>query len=341
MLQYLSSPFISSDDRPPGVDDDLIAAATDRVVQGTDKRLMGFSNYRKLLRDPVEKADVHVINMIDGLPEPVEISHRTYSSDPRLHAYFASIDHLKEKIGTSHSVVPCMKQARCDETGRVYGLLTVQWQEATRLGTVLQDDRILREFQQISVNFLNHNFLGPSDLLDEALLNAKKRAFDFMIAIAMERIIAERTSRAELEVQQRLLKRKLTAMKAGNWGLEEMLRPEKSGVKDLRSMEMEIGYVEEELNKLGASHEVLGRNLQIINDTLGHPEALLSTRFIEMNLDSMNIKADSSIAARTNRIELTEVSSSIGVSRIILPGWVHVQELPSGSESISTAMRYL
>ena len=341
MLQFLCSLFSSSDDRPPGIDDDLIAAAIERVVAGTDKRLKAFGNYRRQLRDPVEKAIVHVINMIDTLPEPVEISCRTFGIDPRLHAFFASVDDLQEKVGAANSVDAYIKQARCDGMSRVYGLLSVQWQEVTRLGTVLQDDRLVREVRQVCVNFLNHNFLGPSVLLDEALMNAKKSAFDFMIGITLERIIAERTRRSELELQQRLLKRKLMAMKAGNWGLEEMLRPEMSGVKDLGSLEAEIETVEAELYKLGASYEVLDRNLQIIKDTLGHPEELLSTRQIEMELDSMNIRAETSTAANIHRLELTEAYSSIGASRIILPGWFPVEERHAGRENIAAAMHYL
>ena len=95
MLHFLSSLFAPSAERPAGVDDELIRAATDRVIEGTDKRLQGLGSYRRQLRDAVEKAVVHVIGLIDTLPEPVEISRRTFGSDPRLHAFFASFDHMQ------------------------------------------------------------------------------------------------------------------------------------------------------------------------------------------------------------------------------------------------------
>ena len=341
MFYFLSSLFSPSAALPPGLDNELIEAATDRVVMGTDKRLNGLGSYRRQLREPVEKAVFHVINMIDALPEAVEISRRSFSSDPRLRAFFASFNHMQEKVGATKTVEDYLKQAPVGDHSRIYGLLSMQWMEKSRLGTVLQDDRIQREVQQVSVNFLNHNFLGPSISLEEVVLNVKKRAFDFMIEIALERIIAARTRYAELEQQQLLLKRKLKAMKSGNWGLEELLRPEMSGAKDFNSLEAEIQSVEKELAKMGASHEVLDRNMQIIKDTLDCPEELLATRTIKLELDSMNIRADTSTSAKVHELELIEAYSGIGASRILLPGWFPVDELPAGRESIADAMRYL
>jgi hypothetical protein len=248
---------------------------------------------------------------------------------------------MQEKVGAAKTVEAYLEQAPVAGQGRIYGVLSMQWVEKNRLGTVLQDDRIQREVQQVAVNFFNHNFLGPSVSLDEAVANVKKRAFDFMIEITLERIIAERTRRAQLEQQQALLKRKLSVMKAGNWGLEEMLRPEASGAKDLDSLEAEIASVDNELEKLGASHAVLDRNLKIISDTLDRPQELLAMRTVRLELDSMNIRADTSTSAKVHELELSEAYSGIGATRILLPGWFPVDELPAGRESISDAMRYL
>ncbi len=341
MFQFLSSLFATGNERPSGVDNHLIDAATDRVIEGTDKRLQALVGYRRQLHGPVEQAVTHVINIVEALPEPVEISHHTFSTDPRLKAFFASIEHMQEKIGSAKTVETYLKQTPVAANGRLYGLLSMQREEKNRLGMVLQDDRIQRDVQQVVVNFSNHNFLGPAASPDEATLNVKKRAFDFMVEIALERIIAERTRYAELEQQRRLLKRKLKAMKAGNWGLEEMLRPETAGVADYSWLETEINDVERELVEMGAPHEVLDKNLNIIKDTLSSPEKLLALRKVELELDSMNIKADSSTAAKVHKLDLIEAYSGIGATRVLLPGWFPSSELPSGRESIADAMRYL
>ena len=341
MFQFLSSLFSPSALSSSGVDNDLIEAATDRVIEGTDSRLKALGGYRRQLREPVEKAAEYVIDLVSSLPEPVEISRRTFGSDPRLHAFFASVDHMQEKVGAAQTVDAYLKRTAIGDNSRLYGLLSMQREEKNRLGTVLQDDRIQRDVQQTAVNFLNHNFVGPSVSHEEAVLNMKNSAFDFMINIALERIIAERTRYAELEKQQLLLKQKLKTMRAGNWGLEGMLRPEMSGAKDYSSLEVQIDAVERELAQMGARHEMLDKNLQIIKDTLCNPEELLALRNIELELDSMNIKADASTAAKVHKLELIEAYSSIGAARILLPGWYPLNELPPGRASIADAMRYL
>lgn len=341
MFHFLSTLFPSSAKQTRVESDDLIEAAIDRVIEGTDRRLQAVGGYRRQLRPPVEKAVRHVIELVDALAEPVEISRNTFSSDPRLRAFFASYKHMQEKVGLAKTMEACLKLASLDDNKKIYGLLSMQREEKKRLGTVLQDNHIQREVQQVVVNFTNHNFLGPSFSLDETILNVKKRAFDFMIEVSLERIIAERTRYAQLEQQRHLLKRKLKAMRTGNWGLEEMLRPETSGIKDFNALEAEIESVENELSMMSPRHEILDRNLQIIADTLGRPEDLLALRSIQLELDSMNIKADASTSAKTNELALTEVYSGIGAARILLSCWYPVDELPDDRKSIADAMRYL
>lgn len=341
MFQFLSSLFEPSANRPSGVDDELIEAAIDRVIEGTDTRLKVLGGSRGQLREPVETAVAHVIDLIGALPDHVEISSRTYGSDPRLRAFFASVDHMKEKVGAAESVSAYLKQTAVGGNTRLYGLLSMQWQERNRLGTVLQDDSIQRDVQQTAVNFLNHNFVGPSVNGEEAVWNMKARAFDFMIEIALERVTAAQTRYADLEKQQLLLKQKLKTMRAGNWGLEEVLHPESSGEKDFSALEVQIEAIERELAQMGARHEVLEKNLQIIKDTLASAQELLALRVFELELDSMNITADTSTAARTHKLELIEIYSSIGASRILLPGWFPLEDLPADRAPIADAMRYL
>ena len=110
-------------------------------------------------------------------------------------------------------------------------MLTMEWGESKRLGTVLQNGLIQRDVLQDAFNFSNHLYLAPSISLEETITNIKRRVFDFFVTKALEKIIAERSMRTELELQQKLLKRKLAAMKAGNWGLD-LLHPDGPGRND-------------------------------------------------------------------------------------------------------------
>jgi hypothetical protein len=332
MLRFMSSLFSSSEKRDSDIDDALISAATDRIVEGTDKRLLGIGSYRKQLRTPVEIAVAHVIHLINQLPEPVELSRSTYGTDPRLHAFFASANHLQEIVGGAQSVRDAIKHAKYESTGRIYGVLTMEWGEIKRLGTVLHNDMIQRDVLQDSVNFFNHLYVEPSISLDEAIINIKRRVFDSFIARALEKIIAERSLRTELELQKKLLKRKLAAMKAGNWGLEEVFSGEKQTHSSQASLDAEIVAVESDLNKLGASHQVLDRNMQIIKDTLMNAQDLLEIHNISMTLDDLNIKAVESSSPKVHSLDLIEFYDDRGEKRIALPGWYPVNQLPEKSD---------
>jgi len=334
VLRFLSSLFTSSVKRTSDIDETLISAATDRVVEGTDKRLLAIGSYRKQLRDPVETALAHVIHLINQLPEPVEISRSSYSTDPRLRAFFASSAHLQEKVGGAQNVRDYIRHAKYESSSRIYGVLTMEWEESKRMGTVLQNDMIQREVLQVAFNFFNHLYLEPSVSLEEAHMNIKRRVFDSLVARALEKIIAERSMRAELEQQQSLLKRKLAAMKAGNWGLEEVFSQEEQLNTDQASLNAEIEVIESELTKLGASHKVLERNMQIIKDTLSNSAELLDMHNISFSLDSMNIKAGESSSAKVNTLDLIEFYDNTAQKRIALPGWYPANELPSRSDYV-------
>lgn len=342
MLRFLSTLFSSSDDLPSGINDAMIDLAIDRLVEGTDKRLLGLGNYRKQLREPVKIAAAHIIELVDSLPQPVEVSQKTFSSDPRVHAFFISISHLQDKIGNARTIREYMKQAKQHDSDRVYGLLVVEREEVNRMGTVMQDDVIQREVMQTAVNFTNHRYIGPSDSWEETSRSVKKRIFDYMVQMALEKIIEERSTRAVLKQQQILLKRKLTTMQAGNWGLEEMLSKDEHAPSDISSLMAEIENIEAEISKLGASHEQLKRNMQIIKDTMADPVRHIDTRDISMRLSSMNIKADESLSdsATIYTLNLLEIFSAKGEKRILLPCWYPVDELAPEKDFVSDASQY-
>ena len=134
MLKFISSLFSSEGERVGGLDKQIIDAAIERTVEGTDRRLRGFGDYKKRLRASVETAANHVVDFVDSLPEPVEISPRAYSSDARLRAFFASADRMREVFGGFTAVDDYLDNKRGLKPDRVYGLLMMQWQETRVLG---------------------------------------------------------------------------------------------------------------------------------------------------------------------------------------------------------------
>ena len=344
MLHFISSLFSSADQAAGKPDKDLIAKATDRVVDATDSRLRGFGNYRKRLCPAVEHAVIHIQSIVGILPEAIELSSNTYKHDPRLRAFFVSASHMQEVIGDFTAVKDYVRKLQAPLPDEIFGTLSMDYSEKNVLGMELGGDIVRRDVQQVQVNFSDHRYLGPSDSEGQSRHELEKRGFDFLIEKVLERIVTVRSTRSELEQQHRLLQRKLDAMRAGNWGLEPMLAEagQVNSNPDYASLEKEINEVDAELLRLGSRPADLENNIEHINNILGRASDLLSIHEIHMYLDPMMIKkSESSSDERTSHLQLTEASAKSGERRIILLGRFPTQEFPKQPDFLSEARRYL
>lgn len=341
MLSFLSSLFTGasrSDDDP---DESLVEAAIERVVDATDPRLRAFPNYRKRLYPGAQKSVVHVLGLINGLPEPVEISRRSFSSDPRLRAFFASPTRMQEAIGSAPTLVEFLENHKGPYPEFIFGLLAPHMKERQTLGMELKGDQVRRDVLQDVVDFSDHRFLGASASADDARNELKKRAFDFLAELALKRMLSVKEKRTELESQKRLLQRKLDAMQKGNWGLEPMLSNDGDEHPDYRSLGQQVEAVEAELMTLPCSQASLDNRFDCINAILGEPAKWLSIRRVDLHLDAMSVKLKDTDGATSKPLELNEFYSSSGDSRVALFGYFPRTELPPKKDFFKEASRYL
>jgi hypothetical protein len=342
MLQFLSALFAGSQPQSKGLDEALLKAAIERVVDGTDRRLRGLGNYHKRLRAAVETAVVHIIGLVDSLPEASEISCRAYGTDPRLRAFFASAEDLREKVGGSKAVVDFFRTHGAEPPEEIFGLLSMEWEQRNVLGMDLHGDVVQRDVAQVVVNFFHHRYLAPAATEAENRWQAKLRGFDYLIQRALEAIVATRSKRSELEQERGLLQRKLAAMKRGNWGLEGMLAEAEHETPDLAALEGEIEAVESELGKLGARPEELEQNFQHIIDIFGNASQSLDLRKTRLSLSNMSVMTAGASTPGASQLELDELfSSAAGGSRILLPGRIPRADLPPQPDFLKEAQRYL
>lgn len=341
MLHFLSSLFKPSTGESGTLDRGLIEAATERAIDGTDPRLRALGNYRKRLRDPVARAARHVIDLVDGQAAPVEISRRSYGIDPRLRAFFVSTDHLQEVLGGIRTVRDYLQGVPGPLPEAIYGLLTVEWKERTVLGTEQRGEILRRDVKQVAVSFFNHRFAGPAASDAEARWELKKRAYDYLLGIALETILATRGKRQELKREQQLLKKKLAAMKAGNWGLEGMFAHENTQATDPAALEAQVDAVERELLETGADSESLQRSLDQLAGVLADPAHWIAKRDLSMRLNYMGIRVEDIPGQASNLLDLVELYSASGERRITLPGYIPRAELPERPDFFKAAQRYL
>jgi hypothetical protein len=166
-----------------------------------------------------------------------------------------------------------------------------------------------------------------------------KRAFDFLIEKALERLTGERGKRRELDRQRHLLKQKLDAMQAGRWGLGAMLNDSEGQRPDFAALEAEIETIEAELGHSHTDSLGLEESLACIADTFIRPADWLASREICLRLDYRGIKVPDS--STIPEIALTELFSSTRERRTVMLGRIARTDIPEPPDFWKTAKRYL
>lgn len=341
MLHFLSSLFAPSSQREPWFDDDLLDRAIERVVDGSDPRLRALPGYRKRLSPFAESAVRHVVTLVSALPEAAEISREAFLKDPRLRAFFVSADDLQEVIGNCPAVRSYLATLNGAVPEEVFGLLSMEYAEKNILGMDLRGDTLQREVKQVAVNFFNHRYLGPSDNDTETRREVMRRAFDFLVQMALQGIVTARSKKAELEQQRTLLQRKLKTMEAGSWGLASVFTESDATQADPGELETQIQAIETELLGLGSSPQALEHSLEQIGDTLGRPDHWLSVQDLSLELNPMSIKTSNAKSGPSYTLELTEVLAANSERRIVMLGRFPTRELPPQPDFLKEAERYI
>ncbi|KPK49739.1 MAG: hypothetical protein AMS22_13240 [Thiotrichales bacterium SG8_50] len=340
MLRFLSSLFSSPTEQAGRLDDALIDAAIERAVDGTDSRIRLLRNYRKRLRAPVTAAAEHIIGLVDRLPAPIEIGKSTYSTDARIRAFFASVDHLDEVVGGFGMARSYLRHVSGSPPECVFGLLTMARLERTVFGMALENHQVRQDIQQVAVSFSDHRYVCPTAAEDETRWELKKRGYDFLVERALGRIAAAKSKRVELEGQRKLLAHKRKIMQAGHWGLDLESAAAEPVTTDVQALEAEIEATEQQLLALGADTGAIETSLDYLVDTLSQPAIWLSTRVATLHIDYRGIKIAAN-AGHATPVEILELYSGDALSRVALLGWIASSALRQRSSLFDKASRYL
>ncbi len=348
MLRFLQSFFTEQKPKDAAYDDALIDAAMERVISGTDPRLVAVGGYKRKLRPAVEKSVSYVIEVVDRLPPSVELSRKTFGTDALLRTLFVSPQHVHDVLTRS----PPVRQFTGAQTvvpDRGHALLGVQRSERTVLGMELQGDAVQREVKQTSVSFSDHQLTEVTGDEDATRWELKKNAFDHLVERALLRIATARSRKDQLKNTRSLLEVKLKRMRQGNWGLEARL---KTGEKndagaaapdvDLTTLEGQVADIEEELKTLGSDGASLDKSLQEVTAVLEQPEANLRVDRIRLTLDAMGVKRSEEMEKGVKSLEMDEVFLGENAPRFIIQLVnFSLDESPSGADLLAQAARSL
>lgn len=324
MLEFLTSLF-ESGPRPGDAPLEGAEAALERAIDKTDRRLRALGDYRKRLLGPTEYALRHVADVVERLPEPIEISPARYGQDARLRAVFASAEHLGEVLGRSQAIRDFLDSHTGPLPDGIFGLLTMLKKERRMLGMEVNGDQVQRDVLQTALIFEDHHFVAPSDSEAAARQLLATLGFDYLLEKALGVIAAHKNRRGELARQRQLLRRKLLSPTS-----------DPSGMTDFAALEAEIAEIDAELGAFSGIELSLDDSLQLLASVLNQADQWISASSFEAGLDYRNI-----VCASSEAIALNEFSSLNGARWTVLFGWVPRCQLPEPKDPLKLGQAYL
>jgi hypothetical protein len=338
MLRLLQSIFgKGSGEEQAGYPESLVEAAIERAIDGTDPRLRALPGYHKRLRPTVIRAIDQVVRLVDGLHPPAEVNPRHYGMDTQLSAFFTSIEHLQQVLGSDSTLSECFKGAGGIAPERVVTLLVMEKRERNVLGMEFERGSVRREVPQVTVSFTGHHFVDPEPTEEETRRCLKRRAFDHLLALALGRMAAARAERAELKEQHSLLRHKLSSLQQGGWSFEQAGAVE--GMK-VTTLESQIEEIEVQLGRLGADSGMLEAHLGTLIEVLSRPQENLWLTPISLIVDRMGIKREHADVGALE-LKLDELHNAAGRSAIIRLVSIARDVLPPRHDFLREAWRYL
>lgn len=285
MLNLFKSIFSQSDAPRSDLPGDLLKAAIERAVDGTDPRVRIQPGYAKALRKPVTHALRHVIGLVDDLPAPVTADKKSLAEDPA----FAALCYSEARMARIISRDAAMREFRATNPpgpDHVFALLLAQRSEKHGFGYAQVGDRVQSDVPRTTVGFDQHRLVEPAISEQETRRLLKRRAFDHLLSVALLHITGQKQAREKLGKQKALLRTKLDILRRGSGLALHTSAPEQFELQE------RLTKIDAQLSRLGPAEDTLSDNLAMIAAVLAEAESHLWSEDTVLYLDKLYVLHD-------------------------------------------------
>ncbi len=290
--------------------DTALLEAIETVVEGTEPNMRLIMGYKKKLQDAVATSLAYIDELVDKIPGPLEVNHKTFISDPQVHALFATLGEMHLFFNRNPEANAFFKDISSVGIDGAYALLCTTVEEKTILGTELEGDMLRHDVMQTAVNFSDHKILSPAATEADAREGIKKCIFDGLITRALQNIVEVKSQMRNLEDQRRILHTRLRARQAQSGGLSVLLNTSTIEQTPDGDIEEKLAETEHKLKQIPASLDSPRYYLKEVKGILNHPEDFVCMNLNSYHLNQMGIKVsdDSSQSAHTIHVAKLEIA---------------------------------
>jgi len=291
MLKLFQSVF-GAGEKKGHYPESLIQAVIERAIDGTDPRMRILPGYAKILRKPAIHTIEHILSLVESLPTPLPATKNGYENSALLSTLFISVTRMHEILNNDkalHDYLTTVPQP----SNTLTGLLVVQRHEKNGFGYGLIDGKLVSDVQQTTVSFDQHRLVDIASSEEETRRLLRRRAFDYLLSIALSHVGEQRDEREKLSQQQSLLRVKLDILQRGGSSFSGDV-----GTQDRTTLQARLEQVESQLQALGPAQEVLQANLKIVASILESAEKHFWSEDKILQLDQHGVLSkDASIPA--------------------------------------------
>ena len=310
VLQYKQQ---DKDPRPDQYPD--IAMTVERVIDGIDGRIRLVSGYRKKLQHVIRNSLDFTDSLIDRFPGAIEVSSRTFVSDPYVNAFFSNTRDVQTIFSQSSEIREFMEDIAHGEITQCCALLCMRKTEKTVLGVELDGDILKKDVKQIAVNFSDHRIYSPASTEAETRQGLKQCLFEGLVTNTLERVVQLRLSNQRLQNERQMLQARL---RHAQYLLDRQIeRPtsEIDGKREIEELKLKLEKTEEDLRKIHLATPQV--SLEQVVEVFSNPEKFVRLQESTLRLNKMGIKIDAAATQPCNTLNLTEVSIGELLPRVV------------------------
>jgi len=290
-----------------------ILNTVERVVEGTDSRIRLVNSYKKKLQGAVSNSLEYTDDLIDLIPEAVDVSASAFVSDPYVNAFFVNVSDLQTVFSHSSEVREFMEDFSNVDTPRCCALLCMQKSEKTVMGVELAGDMLKRDVRQTAVSFSDHRIYSPTPSEAETREGLKQCLFGGLVTNALEHIVQLRLASQRLKKERQMLQARLRRYQHNKGGAEQNARSELA--QEIEEIRQKLSMIEEQLKK---THPLTPQeSLEQVNTVFSRPDKFVRFKNVALRLNKMGIRIEPTSRQACNEIRLTEVKIGDELPRVV------------------------
>jgi hypothetical protein len=282
--------------KPSAPLDPAIIDALDRISTLVDPMLKLAPDFEKQLAFPLQYALGYCDGLTAALPGPIDINRRSFSSDPFVHALFATADDIAQMLGRSQDIRDFLATPEGLDNEHFYALFAARRMQKKQLGMAQHGDIIQNDVPQLVVFFSSQTLVEPSADLETTQSKIRRRGIESLLHTFHDHVETLRNERNGLRADISVERAHHTTLRGTTPGREYEV-----GTRHLAELDA----------RLREDTELLmpDQLIKALADFLQHPEPALHLQPVSITIDRLGVVHDeASDDINVNTLSFPELS---------------------------------